>query len=138
MGSLTFADTSALVAILLNEHDAQALSAKIEMAAYAITSSAVRLETCMVVSTRRDVPPLRAESYFDDLISDAGLTEMPIDESIGRLAVACFERFGKGRHRAQLNFGDCLSYACARATGAFLLFKGADFAKTDANSWIER
>ena len=65
------------------------------------------------------------------------MTEIPIDEHVGRLAVACFEQFRKGRHRAQLNFGDCLSYTGAKAHAAFLSFKGDDFAKTDVNSWVE-
>ena len=92
---------------------------------------AVRLETCMVLAGRRDVSPLRAQDFFARLASRMQLSEIPIDECIGRLAVECFEKFGKGRHPAQLNFGDCLSYACAKAHGATLLFKGEDFAKTD-------
>ena len=87
----------------------------------------------MVLAGRRDVAPLRAQHYFDGLASQFALTEIPIDETIGRMAVACFERYGKGRHPARLNFGDCLSYACAKAAGARLLFKGEDFAKTDVN-----
>jgi ribonuclease VapC len=129
-----FADTSAIVAILLGDGDANALSTKLESAGRRLTSSAVRLETCMVLAGRRDVTPLRAQAYFDGLASQLALREMPIDENVGRLAVACFERYGKGRHPAQLNFGDCLSYACARAHRAFLLFKGQDFLKTDVNA----
>jgi ribonuclease VapC len=66
------------------------------------------------------------------------LTETPINEGIGRLAVECFDRYGKGRHPAQLNFGDCLSYACAKALDVPLLFKGEDFAKTDVNASVRR
>ena len=80
-----------------------------------------------------DVSPLRAQHYFDGLAPQMGLTEIPIDEGIGRCAVECFERYGKGRHAAQLNFGDCLSYACAKAHGARLMCKGDDFTKTDVN-----
>ena len=129
-----FVDTSAVVAILMEESDAHALLAKLEAATHGLTSSAVRLEACMVLANRRDVSPLRAQHYFDGLTSELGLTEIPIDERIGRLAVECFARYGKGRHPAQLNFGDCLSYASAKALGAPLLFKGDDFAKTDVNS----
>jgi ribonuclease VapC len=85
----------------------------------------------MVLASRRDVLPLRAQDYFDDLASQLGLSEAPIDERVGRLAVECFERYGIGRHLAGLNFGDCLSYACAKAHDAALLFKGEDFAQTD-------
>ena len=56
---------------------------------------------------------------------------VPITEDIAHIAVAAFERYGKGRAKAGLNFGDCLSYACAKAHGARLLFKGEDFAATD-------
>jgi ribonuclease VapC len=128
-----FVDTSAIVAILLGERDADALSATMQSAGQCLTSSAVRLETCMVLASRRDVSPLRAQDFFDRLASRMELSEIPIDERIGRLAVECFEKFGKGRHPAQLNFGDCLSYACAKAHGAALLFKGDDFAKTDVD-----
>ena len=62
------------------------------------------------------------------------MIEVPIDEAIARLAVDCFQQFGKGRHPAKLNFGDCLSYACAKALGVPLLFKGDDFARTDVNA----
>jgi ribonuclease VapC len=85
----------------------------------------------MVLASRRDVSPLRAQDYFDGLASQLGMSEAQIDERVGRLAVECFERYGKGRHPAGLNFGDCLSYACAKAYGAMLLFKGGDFAQTD-------
>ena len=131
---MMFVDTSAIVAILLDESDARVLSEKIEAAPRCLTSSAVRLETCMVLASRRDVSPLRALRYFDGFISETGLAEVSIDELIGRTAVECFERYGKGRHPAQLNFGDCLSYACAKAHRAFLLFKGGDFIQTDVNA----
>ena len=85
-----FADTSAIVAILLGEGDANALSMKLESAGRRLTSSAVRLETCMVLAGRRDVTPLRAQAYFDGLASQLALREMPIDENVGRLAVAFF------------------------------------------------
>src|SRR5271165_2508612 len=128
-----FVDTSVIVAILMDESDARAISAKLEAGAGCLTSSAARLETSIVLAGRRDVSPLRAQHYFDGLASQIGLIEIAIDERIGRLAVDCFERYGKGRHPAQLNFGDCLSYACAKAAGARLLFKGDDFAMTDVN-----
>jgi ribonuclease VapC len=131
---MMFVDTSAIVAILLDEGGAGALSGEIEIASRRLTSSAVRLETCMVLASRRDVSPLRAEHYFDGLASRIGLVEIPIDERVGRQAVKCFARYGKGRHRARLNFGDCLSYACAKVHSAKLLYKGDDFALTDVNA----
>jgi ribonuclease VapC len=130
---MMFVDTSAIVAILLGEREARELTARAKSAGPCLTSSAVRLETCMVLASRRDVSPTRAQDYFDGLSSRMSLSEIAIDERIGRLAVECFERYGKGRHAAQLNFGDCLSYACAKANRASLLFKGDDFARTDVN-----
>ena len=88
----------------------------------------------MVVASRRDLLPLRARDYFDRFMLQTGVVEIPIDEAIARRAVGCFQRFGKGRHPAQLNFGDCLSYACAKALGVTLLFRGDDFSKTDINA----
>jgi ribonuclease VapC len=128
-----FVDTSAIVAILLREPESRELTARAKSAGPCLTSPAVRLETCMVLASRRDVSPTRAQDYFDDLASQIGFSEIPIDERVGRLAVECSEQYGKGRHPAQLNFGDCLSYACAKAHGAALLFKGEDFAKTDVS-----
>ncbi len=64
-------------------------------------------------------------------LHEASIAVVPIDEEVAHAAVAAFERYGKSRHRASLNFGDCLSYACAKAHGAKLLFKGGDFAQTD-------
>jgi ribonuclease VapC len=130
---MMFADSSAIVAILLGEGDAISLRAKLGDADRCLASPAVRLETCIVIASRRDISPTRAQEFFDALAEECGITEVPIDARIGRIAVECFQRYGKGRDRAQLNFGDCLSYACAKAYGATLLFKGDDFAKTDVN-----
>ena len=126
-----FVDTSAIVAIILGERDAAALADTLDTAERRSTSPAVRLETCMVLTSRLDISPLAAQDLFDDFISQGEVAELSIDERVGRLAVECFERYGKGRHPAGLNFGDCLSYACAKAHGATLLFKGEDFAQTD-------
>jgi ribonuclease VapC len=126
-----FVDTSAIVAFMFDEHDASALATQLERASRRLTSPAVRLETCMVLTSRLDIPPRAAQDLFDDFLSQSEVAELSIDERVGRLAVECFERYGKGRHPAGLNFGDCLSYACAKAQGATLLFKGEDFAQTD-------
>lgn len=126
-----FIDTSAIVAIILDEQDAPAFVDTLEAAERRMTSAAVRLETCMVLTSRLDLSPPVAQDLFDDFILQSEVAEFSIDERVGRLAVECFDRYGKGRHAAGLNFGDCLSYACAKAHGAALLFKGEDFAQTD-------
>ena len=136
MGSVTFVDTSAVVAILHEEEDAAALMALLARADRRLTSASVRLESAMALSRLADIPPSRAQQFFNDFLSRAEVEEIAIDEPTGRLAVSCFERYGKGRHPARLNFGDCLSYACAKTAGARLLFKGDDFSQTDVNDGV--
>ena len=85
----------------------------------------------MVLASRLDIAPAQANALFDDFLEEANLSIIPINDKIGVLAVACFETFGKGRHPARLNLGDCLSYACAKAYRSPLLFKGGDFSQTD-------
>ena len=136
MGSVIFVDTSVIVAILSKEADWREFSQAIEASETRLTSPVVRLETCIVLGTRLKRLPREAERQFEKLLVSADIKEAPIDSAVGAAAVACFERYGKGRHSARLNFADCLSYACAKMLGARLLFKGNDFAKTDANAWI--
>ena len=70
-------------------------------------------------------------SVLDDLVARLGLTVVPFTPEHARIARAAFRRFGKGRHAAGLNFGDCMAYALASERGEPLLFKGGDFAATD-------
>ncbi|KQP07848.1 twitching motility protein PilT [Methylobacterium sp. Leaf99] len=130
-----FIDTSAFVAIFCGESDADILATCIERAERRCTSPMVRLETCMVLATRLDRDPVEVQADFDAFLTEAGITVLPIDDGIGRGAVEAFRRYGKGRgHPAQLNLADCLSYACARAARAPILFKGRDFTHTDLTS----
>jgi ribonuclease VapC len=134
LGPIVFIDTSVFVAILTNEPDRDAFINAITAVGHRITSAVVRLETCIVLSRRLDFSPRDAEARFEAFLKDADIEEKPVDSAIGAAAVACFEQYGKGRHPARLNFADCLSYACAKAHGAALLFKGEDFAQTDAKA----
>jgi ribonuclease VapC len=136
LGSLIFIDTSVFVAILALESDRAAFEREIEASMRRMTSGVVRLETAMVVASRVDISPRDAEKQFDKFLEQANVQEIAIDSEIAHRAVECFEQFGRGRHPARLNFSDCLSYACAKAFEARLLFKGNDFAKTDANAWV--
>lgn len=131
MGAIIFIDTSVFVAILTNEPDRDAFIDAIAAAKHRITSPVVRLETSIALSRRLDLSPRDAEARFEAFLGDAEIEEPPIDSAVGAAAVASFEQYGKGRHRARLNFADCLSYACAKAHGAALLFKGDDFRQTD-------
>ncbi|HTZ68695.1 MAG TPA: type II toxin-antitoxin system VapC family toxin [Roseiarcus sp.] len=134
MGPVVFIDTSVFVAILTNEPDRDLFIDAIAAAERRMTSPVVRLETCIVLSRRLDFLPRDAEARFEAFLKDAEIEESRIDSAVGAEAVACFERYGKGRHPARLNFADCLSYACAKAVDAALLFKGGDFAQTDVKA----
>jgi ribonuclease VapC len=134
LGPVTFIDTSVFVAILTSEPDRGRFEIEIEGAERRMTSSIVRLETAMVLASRIDISPGAAQGQFDKFLRRANVEEIAIDPAIASGAVECFEKFGKGRHPARLNFADCLSYACAKAHRAKLLYKGADFAQTDVNS----
>jgi ribonuclease VapC len=127
-----FVDTSAIVAMLAAESDAAALADKLERERDRITAGHVILEASMRLSTLLDIPPTAADSLIIRLLREAGVAVVPITEEIAHLSVEAFERYGKRRgNRANLNFGDCLSYGCARHHNAQLLFKGEDFSKTD-------
>jgi ribonuclease VapC len=128
---MMFLDTSAIVAIICGEPDAAELAVRLSDAPRRFTSPVVRLEASIVLASRLDISPARANALFDEFLEEADLTVVPINDKIGALAVACFESFGKGRHAARLNLGDCLSYACAKAYRSPLLFKGDDFSRTD-------
>jgi len=127
-----FLDTSAVVAMLARETDGPALADKLEQARERITAAHVILESAMRLSSLFDVSPSAANSRVTALLRESSIEVVPISEDIAHAAVLAFERYGKGRKsRAGLNFGDCLSYASAKAHGARLLFKGDDFAHTD-------
>ena len=72
-----------------------------------------------------------AASAVEDFLILTEIEVRPVTADVRRLALEAFDRFGKGRHSAALNFGDCFAYACARFTGAPLLYKGDDFPQTD-------
>ena len=121
-------DTSALVAILLREPDAQRYAAALENASVRLLSAVNRVELSLVMEGRKG-DAVRQD--VDALIRDGDIEIVAVTPSHAVLAIEAFRRFGKGRHRAGLNIGDCLSYALARATGDALLFKGDDFPHTD-------
>ncbi len=121
-------DTSALIAILRAEDDADRYIQALAEAADVRISAATWVEAAVVVDANRD-PVLSGR--FDDLISEAAITVEAVTADHARLARQAYRNFGKGQHPAGLNFGDCFSYALARATGQPLLFKGGDFTLTD-------
>lgn len=121
-------DTSALVAILYRESEAEAFARKIHDADACRISVANYVELSMVVENQLGPEGMRqAEAFF----RRAGVMVEPVTVEHGELARQAFLDFGKGRHKAGLNFGDCFAYALAKATGEPLLFKGGDFSQTD-------
>jgi ribonuclease VapC len=125
-------ETSALVAILLNEASAADLSGKLDSADLAVTSPLVVLEATMVLASRWNVSPQNAEREIHHFLDQTGVAMLVIDDTTASLAVQAFQTYGKGRgHPAQLNMGDCFSFACAKQHRVSLLYVGDDFAQTD-------
>ncbi len=122
-------DTSALVAIVFGEPDAERLSQLIVAAGAPILVSAATLVEAGIVVEARQGPD--ASRDLDVLLQLTGSQVVPVDEPLARAAVSAWRRFGKGRHPAGLNYGDCFSYALAATTGEPLLCTGIDFAQTD-------
>lgn len=126
-----FVDTSAIVEILLGGGKAEACGRALEAARIRHTAPHVRLETCMVLSTRLNKPEA-AQDLFDAFLDIADVSMLALQDAFARTAVEAFAVYGKGRgHPAQLNLGDCLSYGCARGCGAAILYVGDDFSHTD-------
>ena len=119
------------MAILLPESDGPAHLSRLLAARQPVISSVGKLELFMVLSSRQ---PGSADAYFSRLCHLTGLRVEAVDESVADLAIDAFLRFGKARHPAGLNFGDCFSYALARRLNVPLLYKGDDFSQTDAIS----
>lgn len=122
-------DTSAVVALLLAEPETADFVAAIAAAPRRMVSAATYLETCIVMFRRSGPAALET---LDRLLADLAAEVVPFTHEQATLAVDAFARFGKGSgHAAGLNFGDCFTYALAKLTGDPVLFKGADFARTD-------
>lgn len=122
-------ESSALLAIFQHEPERRAFIEAIESADLARMSVASFVETSIVIESRYGAEGLRD---LDRFMSRAGIELIPVDEEQGHLARSAFSRFGKGRHRAGLNYGDCFSYAAAISLSEPLLCKGDDFIYTDA------
>jgi len=124
-------DTSALLALLLSEPEARAIAEAIAADPRRLLSAFTALEAAVVVEAKKGEA---AGREFDLLAQKAGFDVVPLDAGQAELARSAWRRYGKGRHPAGLNIGDCCSYALARFTGEPLLFKGNDFARTDARA----
>lgn len=121
-------DSSALLAILLDEPERRGFNERIEADPHRLISAANLLETAIVLESRSGEIGGRELDLF---LHRAGLKTVPVEDNQVAIARAAFRKYGKGRHPASLNFGDCFAYAAAKATGEPLLFKGSDFPETD-------
>ena len=121
-------DTSALVAVLFSEPGHLELVDRILEADTVRVCVPTLVETSLVFAGRRG---RAGDREVHDLIGELGVTVVPFGEAEWRLAADAFGRYGRGRHKAALNFGDCLAYATATAAGDSLLFVGNDFRHTD-------
>jgi ribonuclease VapC len=121
-------DTSAVIALLSDEPERSAFSKIIEEAGTCVMSAASFVEASLVIESSRGYDGLRD---FDLFIAVANIELIPVDVTQAQIARQAFHKYGKGRHPASLNFGDCFAYALAKSTGSPLLFKGSDFSQTD-------
>jgi ribonuclease VapC len=121
-------DTSAIVAIALDEPEAVAFERRIADDATRLISAATLLEATMVIETRFGEA---GGAELDLWLHKASIEIVPVEAEHADQARRAWRRYGKGRHPAGLNFGDCFSYALASLTQEPLLFKGQDFSRTD-------
>ena len=128
-------DTSALVAILQNEPERRTFNEAIEAADTRSISTASLLETSIIIESRYGPDGVRD---LDLLISKAQISLVSVDTDQTYIARHAFRQYGKGRHPAGLNFGDCFAYALAKALDEPLLFKGGDFTQTDIVAYVAK
>jgi ribonuclease VapC len=124
-------DTSVIIAILRDEPDAAAIGEVLGRTQDCRMSAVSYVEAAVVVDSNRN-PVLSRR--LDDLLRDVQISVEPVSLNQARIAREAYRDFGKGRHRAGLNFGDCFAYALAKERGETLLFKGNDFRHTDIES----
>lgn len=121
-------DTSALIAILRNEPETSAMSVALRQASICRMSAATYTEAAVVADSNRD--PILSRR-FDELLRELHMRVESVTPDQAEIARQAYRDFGKGRHKAGLNFGDCFSYALAKEMDEPLLFKGDDFRHTD-------
>ena len=126
-----FVDASALVAIIADEPGSELFEPQMDAAEQRLVSAMAIWESGRALAKIFDLAPHEALKLVERFVEQTGFILVPIGKPEGRAAVDAHNRFGKGRHEAALNFGDCFAYACARTNDAKLLYKGDDFSKTD-------
>jgi ribonuclease VapC len=127
-------DTSAITAILLGEADAERFANALDEAPTRLMSAVARVELSFVIEGKKGEA---GRADLERFLERGFIETVSVTPQQATIAIDAFRRFGKGRHRAGLNIGDCFSYALAAATGHPLLFKGADFIHTDIRIALE-
>jgi ribonuclease VapC len=128
---MIFADASALIAIAAGEPEADALADALEADPSRLCSALSAWETVAGLCRSYMFSVLAARNHVGRFLETGNFRFVGISEREFEIAVDAYAQYGRGRHPAALNMGDCFAYACAKANGAELLFKGEDFAKTD-------
>jgi ribonuclease VapC len=126
-------DTSAFLAIFQNEPERRTFNEVIEPADSCALSVATFIETSMAIESRYGAEGIRD---FDLFLSKASISVIAVDVDQCHLARQAFRQYGKGRHPAGLNFGDCFSYALAKSLAQSLLYEGHDFSQTDIQTAV--
>jgi len=126
-----FIDSSALLAMLTDDEDGDAYTKVMADAAIRLTSVVALWEVVAALVKTYVISVQEAHAKVAQLVSAAEITLVPVGERELTLATEAYVNFGKGRHPARLNMGDCFAYACARSHEVPLLFAGGDFAVTD-------
>ncbi|CAN7724687.1 type II toxin-antitoxin system VapC family toxin [Phyllobacterium sp. LjRoot231] len=128
---MIFVDASAIISILDEEADASSLAVRVAGASTVFVSPMALYEAVTGLARKRVCPIDEAQEMVDDFTTATQAQIVEITAEIGRDAVKAFNTFGRGRHKAALNMGDCFAYACAKAHNVPLLFKGNEFPFTD-------
>lgn len=126
-----FVDASALTAILTSEADGPDLLARLQSGDRRLTSPLAVWETAVAVARILGLDVADAHQAVEDFLQLASIEVIAVPAETRHAAITAYARFGKSRHPAALNFGDCFAYACAREQRVPLLYKGDDFAQTD-------
>jgi ribonuclease VapC len=124
-------DSSAIIAVLLNEANAAQIAEAIDSGSQRLLSAASLLEASIVIESRKGEA---AGRELDLLIYRAAIEVVAVDQDQVEIARIAWRRYGRGRHPAGLNYGDCFSYALARSRRLPLLFQGEDFSRTDIDA----
>jgi len=126
-----FIDASAMTAVMTDEAEAPELVARMNRSRTRLTSPLAVWETTLAVARILRLPISEAAAAVEQLLAIADIRVVAVDPAVRHAAIEAYDRYGKSRHPAALNFGDCFAYASARHAGMPLLYKGDGFPLTD-------